>query len=261
MNNACYIISSVNLRYEDLIQLLTSIIKYQPFSISLCLQKYTDLEIKNIKKLLEDNKIKYYLDIQEQYIGANLAKINALKNCIEDHDYFINLDDDMTLCYKTSYTPIFEFLDQNKGIGLVSGNWRKSLKMINDTIKLKDKPFKKQNIVYTGGGLVYRKNIARLILDKCTQDYLMDDVEWSINCYINGYENYRYLNSFLEHRVCSKNGRITIYKGQKKVFNNELYFNLRKMQKDVGYESYCIPMDKDLTEYAHKLHKENKKIK
>lgn len=254
---ACYIISTVDLRRDDLMQLLKSIVKYQPHDVALCLQKYTQRDVNQIEEILKP--VGCTCIVLDEYVGANIAKIQALGSVVDNYDFYINLDDDMEMTDKTNYAPIFAKLANDKSMALISGNWRKTKKQIDKIEKYADKPFVKQKIVYTGGGLVYRNDIAHIILENCTKDYLMDDVEWSVTCYVRGYDNGRYLNSFAEHRVCTKNGRATLYKGTTKVANNSLYFNFREQKKDVGYESYCIPIDGDLTDIAHEMHKQNKK--
>lgn len=247
-----FIIPSMYTRFVPLMQLLNSIKKYFPqYHIVGCLQMFQKEEVEILKQVPNSTWI-----VSDELLGTSTPRILCIKKALElGYKYFINLDDDMTLCEKTHYEPIIEFLKENPNAGLVSGNWRKSFKMLEKVTPSDE--FVSQKIVYTAGGLCYRDDVAKLMLD-LDFDTICDNTEWSVRSYTNGYDNYRYLGSLCEHKICQKDGR-------------NLYLKLRN--RDVRLcderfvtmipskikDEWLIPLDKDLTQFAHEEHRRNKK--
>lgn len=247
-----FIIPSMYTRFEPLMQLLDDIQKYYPnYLIIGCLQKFKPEEVETLKKIPNSHWI-----VSDELLGTSTPRILAIKKGLEmGVDVFINLDDDMSLCDKTKYEPIINFIKNNKGVGLVSGNWRKSFNMIDKIQDIKDE-FVKQKIVYTGGGLLYNREIAKLMIE-LEGNTICDNTDWSVTSYINGYENFRYLGSFAEHRICQKDGR-NLYLKENPNYRlcDARYVTMKKEKNNRGW---LIPLDKDLTPFAHELHKKNKK--
>lgn len=251
-NEVTFIVPSMFTRFKPLILLLNSIRKYFPqYHLIGCLQQFKDEEVEALKGFPNTTWI-----VSDKLLGTSTPRILCIKKGLEmGFKYFINLDDDMTLCEKTHYEPIIEFLKNNPNAGLVSGNWRKAFSMI-EKLEPTDK-FVSQKIVYTGGGLCYRDDVAKLMLD-LDFDTICDNTEWSVRSYVNGYDNYRYLGSLCEHKICQKDGRNLYLKLKNRNVRlcDERYVN---MVKSKIKDEWLIPLDKDLTKEAHEEHKRNKK--
>ena len=171
---------------------------------------------------------------------------------------YINLDDDMELCEHTNYDKAIERASW-KSTGLISTNWARTKKQLEIKAgKLKD-VFVKQNLVYPGGGMVYREEIAKLMraLPSIPQTF---DHAWALTAYINGYINYRYLGSVALHCSLSKGGMNTYLTENPVALMMEQYINFRRTIKQSGNgHDVCIPLDPDLRPEAHFAHKMNKK--
>lgn len=219
---------------------------------------YSDEEKAEMSEWLAKNSPESKIIYLDKMIGPHSSRMAAHKAFYSD--IWVNLDDDMLFTSKTDYRPIVERLVSDKSVGFISGNWAKTEKQALSK-KTKDE-FLKQNIVYTGGGLCYRSNVADFMRDEVPdRPYLFDDVEWALQAYIRGYTNYRYLGSVTVHRVCTVGGRRNWVRLGSKYPPDETMFNLRKSKPFYNNpdNDYCICMSSDLTEKAHQLHKKNKK--
>lgn len=245
-----FVIVSVSDRVEQLNGLIESIMnqdKFKDYEISLCYQDY----------LGNQDKIKYRnrysnIFIVPQKLGCNGARIFLLQKI--NYDIYINLDDDMLLVNETNYDRAIKKALKNS-TGFVLTNWARSEKILeNKKPKMCDK-FVKQIMIYQGGGMVYSNKIAELIRKLPIEKTRFDDI-WCLTAYINGYTNYRYLGSLALHFVCSKGGMRLFMDEEKPKLACENYINYR-ISKKVG--RIHIPLDSDLKEVAHKLHKDNLK--
>ena len=189
----------------------------------------------------------------DELLGAHSAKIIALNSV--NSDIWCSLDDDMFATSKTNYDRMAEILLNEKKIGFLSGNWAKTYKQASEK-KLSDE-LVKQKLVYTGGGLMFRDDVAQIVRSIPNRPYLFDDCLWSMYAYINGYDNYRYRGNVSVHQICTKGGRrtwISQTKAENRILPPEKLLRVRK-SKDI--EGYYICSDKDLTELANRLHDEN----
>jgi len=172
--------------------------------------------------------------------------------------YCIN-DDDAVMMDKVNYNTPIQFLLNNKDSGMISTNWvRVNTKKMMARKRYEDK-FLKQNLVNTGGGLLFRHDVADKILEKPIKAYLYDDIQLSLNSYISGYKNYRYLGSIIEHNAVMNGGIKTLYKEQEMCLLDGRLVNMKPTTQiyDHVNNNYHMPTSSNLTEKAHKLHKQN----
>lgn len=250
-----FIIASTADRKDGLCRLIISLTPFinSGWKISAVCQGYSEKDIKDIKALIGNNGKVFTVD---NLIGAHSAKMIALNN--SQSDVWCSLDDDMFAISKTDYDKIADVIFNNKSIGFISGNWARSLKQAeNKDIKDELVP---QKLVFTGGGLLFRNDVADIIRNIPNEQYLFDDCLWAMYAYINGYNNYRYRGSIAVHQICSKGGRRTWMEKSKseRILPPEKYLRVRKGSSEDGYNQYLICNDSDLTELAHQLHKNTK---
>jgi hypothetical protein len=196
----------------------------------------------------------------DDYIGAGSAKIMGLQHTRSG--IWCSLDDDMLCLERTNYDEMAHILVSRNDIGILVSNWAKTeelcyKKQIRDEII-------RQHIVYTGGGLMFRGDVAELLLTKCEdKEWLFDDVQWSMTCYVNGYVNGRYLGSVAKHSVCSVGGRKEWVRQKHRELPDFSLINIRRAFNDkVQAEHdncYCICLSSDLTDKSHELHKLNRR--
>lgn len=253
-----FVIATIYDRLEGLKTILSSIFKFYPeWDIVVVAQGYKDEQKKELELFTQNKNVnKIYKD---ELIGAHSAKVLALEKF--DSDIYCSLDDDMEITEKTNYNAIVEKLINDKQSGIITSNWVKSSSMYEK--KETKNEFVRSRLVFTGGGLLFRKDVAEIIKSIPNEQYLFDDCLWAMYSYINGYDNYRYQGSVSIHRVCTKGGRRTwIDKGGKKVLPPKEYLNVRKGKgSENGYNEYLICVDSDLTSYSKFLHETNKKYK
>ena len=221
-------------------------------------QGYNEEQKQDMAAFLKDKPcdIFYFSD----YIGAHSAKVYGLENV--KSDIWCSLDDDMEIIEKTDYEAVAETLDKEKSYGFISCNWARTMALADK--KVAENKYIKQKLVYTGGGLLFRDDIAEIIRGIPNRDYLFDDCLWAMYAYINGYENYRFMGSVTVHRICTKGGRRAwIGLEANRALPPCDLLNARKCKdvKSFGENnSYFICLDKDLTQKARELHKVNKKV-
>lgn len=246
-----FIIASTGDRAEGLERLLISL---TPFflngwkAVCVC-QKYSEEDILKISDIL--GRCGRIIN-KSELVGAHSAKLIALN--LVSSDIWCSLDDDMfALPDVTDYEKIANILIENRHIGFVSGNWAKTAKMaMAKTVIDKLIP---QKLVFTGGGLLFRDDVADIIRNIPNEQYLFDDCLWAMYAYINGYSNYRYQGSVAVHQICTTGGRkswLKVVHKNNRVLPPAEYLSVRP-SKDA--DGYYICNDKDLTSLAHELHK------
>lgn len=191
-----------------------------------------------------------------------IARTNILKKYRAD--IWCNADDDMEWTEHTHIQPILDKLNLSS-TGMISANWaRAESLMAKKVAKLEDK-FIKQPIVFTGGGMFFRNELAQLLLKDEIVPWFADDFHMALTAYLNGYDNYRYLGSLALHRIQTKGGLLTIFQQDNTLVHPDpRYVRLHPcapMYKDAPNNNYFYPMSKDLTEAAHELHNQNKETK
>ena len=258
-----FVVASTGDRFESIMLLLKSLDFYllNGWNIIVVGQKYKEDDINEIKRFLSRyNGQNVFLNFPD-YLGAHSAKVYALNNY--KSDIWCSIDDDMEIVDGlTNYGRIVAWLERDKSIGFISGNWARTRDL---ALKkgIKDELIR-QKLVYTGGGLLFRDDVAEIVRNIPNDEYLFDDCLWAVYAYINGYENYRYRGSVVIHKICAKGGRRTWLAAttNKKRLPPENILKVRRGNTNkIGYDEYLICLDKDVTEYAKELHLKNAKRK
>lgn len=255
-----FLICSLAGRIDDLLSLISTLRIYRDWHVCLILQKYPKHESNVISMCLDmafpNRNIVFNSD---EMTGPHLARMIGMDNF--DSDVWCILDDDMcAINGMTNYDKMAEIVWDRKDIGLLSANWRKSRNMLNK-VQVRDELIK-QNIVYTGGGMMLRADCAEIIKSIPRVQYLFDNPLWSIYLYVNGYSNYRYMGSVAIHKVCGKGGRrkwINENNSFKRLPPEEWIRTRKGKGKDGGFDEYLICDSSDITKLAHEMHRENKK--
>lgn len=254
-----FLICSLHGRLQNLIKLLTSLKEYTDWHIYISLQMYPKEEeavIYEHCRTLFDDRFRLYS--MQRMTGPHLSRCRIFDEV--NSDIWCILDDDMwAIKGVTDYDKMANILYEKENIGLLSSNWRRTENMLKKVI-LQDK-LVKQNIVYTGGGMMLRQDLANIIMNIPRVQYLFDNPLWSIYSYVNGYDNYRYLGSAAVHEICTKGGRRKWIKENdcSKALPPAEWIITRKGKGEKGsFDEYLICEQKDITEMAHNLHKENK---
>lgn len=221
--------------------------------IALMTQNYSTSELKSIK--LKDATSSIDVISSNERIPPYIAK-STLLNAFPS-DVYCCLDDDCVLLETVNYESPLSFIMQ-KDVGIVSCNWiRFNTPKMMSKKNIKDE-YKKQKIVFTGGGMLFSKKVAEVIINKPKINWLFDDVQFSIDSYTAGFLNYRYLGSVIEHNIVTKGGIKTLFNQTQMTVNDPKYISLNKSKDQYEYEnSYYMPRDSALTDYSNNLHKKN----
>jgi len=221
--------------------------------IALMTQGYSSEEINELK--LRDVGYCINMISSDVRVPPYIAKSTLIEN--NPSDIYCCLDDDCVLLDTVDYETPIEFVMQ-RNVGIVSCNWVRfnTDKMLSH--KKISNEYKKQKIVFTGGGMLFSKKVADVITNKPKINWLFDDVQFSIDSYTAGFVNYRYLGSVIEHNVITKGGIKTLFNEMQMTLNDTKYIDLKSGPAKYNFKnSYYMPRDSALTEYSHKLHKEN----
>lgn len=241
----------VDNRKELLHDCLASLVHLRGWRLVLVGQEFSDERKQEILNLVPSSSILIWYD---KKIGMHNAKRIALQE-IESiaSDYVVaSIDDDMKFLPITNFDAMGQ-LAQAKGVGIVSGNWVRSEKML---MSKKIKPeIVKQHIVYTAGGMIFNSSIARKIIELGQQDYWCDNTEWSLVSYLNGYQNMRYLGSLAIHRILSAGGRKSWVNNSDVKLPHSEYISLKKDAKG----GYHIPSGTEITSFAKGIHVNKRK--
>lgn len=255
-----FLICSLAGRLSSLMRLITTLQGYSDWNVDLVLQRYPVTE----KAIVEEHLRKFFPNRHSIYVsnemsGPHLARCIALD--AHDSDVWCILDDDMFAVEgMTYYDKMADILLNDKGIGLLSSNWRKTAGML-EKVSLADKTLK-QNIVYTGGGMMMRQDVADIIKAIPRVQYLFDNPLWSVYAYVNGYNNFRYQGSAAVHEICTKGGRRKWISENtlKKALPPSEWMRVRRGKGQAGgFDEYLICDSSDITEEAHELHRRNAK--
>ena len=189
----------------------------------------------------------------EKRIGPHIAKCNGLDQIdFRFPSVICSVDDDMEFIAQTNIDQCVAKAMQY-GVGLVSAGWVHHESLLNKRKTVDE--FVKQKIVYTGGGMFFSSATAKIIKNMQKLPYFSDNAMWSLTCYLEGLENYRYRGSLTIHRVCRKGGRKAwVLLGDKALPPKE-YLHIDE-SKDA--EKFKIPVDKGITDAANKLHKQRR---
>lgn len=259
-----FLIATVQDRTEGLQKLLLSSQMYRKtWAYVIVAQSYTDEDIHWLNTLVHDLGLDANIIYVENGIGPGRAKrlgISRFKS-----DIWVSLDDDMEMIpQKTDYESMAKILMSRPEIGFISANWAKTEVQANKK-ELSDK-LVKQAIVYTGGGMMFRGDVAETLLEVMPDEpWLFDNVAWSLAIYTSGYENYRYLGSVAVHRICTKGGRKRWVSQGTRVLPDRSLINVRPAfnnarEMEIG-NCWCICSSSDLTDKAKELHKRNMEVR
>lgn len=250
-----FLIASTGDRLEGLITLLNSLNGHFLKGWKACVicQAYSLEDQPTVIDAVGNNGTVFFLP---ELVGAHSAKVYGLTHV--HSDVWCSLDDDMYAIDKTNYDPVAKILDDNRYIGFVSCNWART-----PELALKKEPddcLVKQKLTFTGGGMLFRDDVAEIIRHIPNEQYEFDDCLWAMYAYVAGYINYRYFGSVAIHRICTKGGRRTWIKmHDDRVLPPPELLRVRRGKDAKGYNQYLICTDSDLTELSHQKHRENKK--
>lgn len=251
-----FVIISVSDRINELNGLVKTILsseytKEKGYRIVLMYQDYL-----GNKDLIENKDQFDRIVVADQKLGCHGARVELLKRI--KADVYINLDDDMVLGRETNYPPAIEKCLE-KDIGFVLTNWGRNRAEIEKKKPKVKHEFKKQIMLYQGGGMIYSEKIAKLMRELEPIKTTFDNA-WAITSYVNGYTNLRYQGSLTEHRILGAGGMQSFMaENVARLMNTDLLdFKRAKIQRGNGLD-ILIPLDKDVKKKAHDLHKQNKK--
>jgi hypothetical protein len=190
--------------------------------------------------------------------GARVLLLRELDGA--GYDAYVNLDDDMELCGHTDYEPAVAFSGY-PGIGFVMTNWAKTMPLLEKKVPamLRHRAsgmgrFKRQIMLYNGGGMVYRDRVADLMrqLEPVKTAF---DCAWPITSYVNGFENYRDQGSLAVHKVCGTGGMNAFMAATKlHVMCEEWLEFLPAKKQDGSCTSVLIPLDAQVKQAAKEAH-------
>ena len=244
-------------RFSMLLKLIESINLYlKDFKLILVAQGYNE-EVSNY--LSTQIKVDYKIIMLPKLVGMHNSKMIGLEYIDKEcKDYLVcSSDDDMVFTNKTTFTKSINKL-QESNTGMVSLGWVRHINALSK-YKVVDE-FVKQNIIYTGGGLLFTNKLTQILLQEPRKEYICDNTLWSILSYTNGYNNYRYRGSCTIHNICSVGGRRSWIDGGKTELGRTdlVEFKKSKLSKPNKLD-YLIPDSSCITELGHQLHKQNKK--
>lgn len=254
-----FVIISVSARVKELNDLLESIISYEKFNdFDICIM-FQDPE--NVS-----NKIKYrdritHLFIRPELLGCHGARVYLLRDIEQfDYDVFVNLDDDMLLIEQTNYNSPIRKVTVEKDCGFVITNWGRNEKLTLAKIPRMREEYKPQILVYQGGGMVYNRNVAKIMrgLEPIKATF---DTEWPLTAYLRGYKNYRYMGSLAIHMIRSGGGMSLFNSTNPETTTLKQFVMYRRSKKQRGNgRNILIPLDRDVLPAAKKLHNQNNAI-
>ena len=254
-----FVIATVGSRYDGLCVLLKSLERYYRLGwrVGICMQCYKKEDVNSVRNLLSSMNADFTIFEYAEMIGAHPAKVSVMKGL--QSDIWCSLDDDMEIISQTDYESMANTLLKDKSIGFLSGNWART-KELSKKKKIQN-TYVSQPIVYTGGGLMFRDDIAKRILNIPNEQYLFDDCLWAGYVYADGYSNFRYLGSVAIHNICTVGGRrqwLNENKAQKPL-PPEWMFKVRRGTGQKGtMNEFLICSKDDLTDFAKEQHKTNK---
>ena len=257
MRNKYILIASTNDRFDMLKDCLNSINEYvKGWDVIIVGQEYSSKEVESIQELI--SKSSMVLSLKKK-IGMHNAKMVGLEHIKKLSDSYVvcSSDDDMVFTEKTKFEEaLIKLSDEN--VGFVSLGWVKHRNQL-ESYKMVD-AFVKQDIVYTGGGMLFTDKLTEILLNEPRLEYICDNSLWSVLSYINGYKNYRYRGSCTIHNICQLGGRRTWLKIGNKVLGREDLIDYKKSAyTDKNPNDYLIPSSKDISSFAKELHTINLK--
>lgn len=218
-------------------------------------QEYSDKDASYVKSQLP-NGVVIVLDKRCGPHNAKLVGLRYIHGQGEDNFIVCSIDDDMEFIEQTNLQPCVDKV-QEQETGFVSAGWVKHENHLGRWDLVSE--FIKQPIVYTGGGMVFDRKTAEIVLRIPDGDYFCDNSEWSLAVYLQGFTNYRYRGSLTIHRICRTGGRKGwVGLGKKKV-PDQRYLQIKQGKQTNSMNNFLVGSSSDLTEEAHSIHKENER--
>lgn len=178
---------------------------------------------------------------------------------VADTDAIVVMDDDFVFIDGLDWATAAKLTTFPKlGVGAVSCGWAKSPSHLKN---IRYEPtFERQDLVFIGGGLIFGKAAMTAIRQKPVIPWLLDDCAFSLDCFVSGLLNFRWLGSRVIHKVGSPDGILHLDKVDANMhMMPESLVRRRKTAEKSGkwakdeYGCY-VPNDSDLTDEAKFLH-------
>lgn len=242
------LLAAVDDRRELLSDCLASLRVFDPsWTLVMVGQKFSQERKLEIEKSVSEGSIFLWQDEAVGMHNAKLIGLSKIRSLSKNH-VVASVDDDMIFLPHSNFDRMAEIASMYK-MGLISGNWVRSKKSLPKKIlKMKDEA-KKQAIVYTAGGMVFREWITEEIINLGVNNFWCDNTEWSMASYLAGYHNARYLGSMAVHKILSQGGRKSYVESVQRKLPNPRFVNVRPA-KVSGFDGYHIPCSSDITSEA-----------
>lgn len=175
----------------------------------------------------------------------------------------LNLDDDITILPETTYEPCVAAL-ANEDLGIVHATAAATPQKVRDAMaKNAGRGLEPRIIVWTGGGMLVRGDLASLIIKHPDKRYFDDNAEWSLISYTNGYMNAEHFGCWAAHAAGKPRGIVDFYRSKaRKVPVDPSLATTRQraptgaMAEGCDVTTWVWPLrDSDVTERAHAMHK------
>jgi Glycosyl transferase family 2 len=254
-----FLIATVADRMPMLRRALETLAAHVPgWQLVLVTQGLSDADIAEVEALAPGVVLRRHTE----RLGMHNARLDGLR-CIEElaggAPYVVcSADDDEEFLPETNLDPCVAKAWE-RGVGLVSSGWIPSEghRRIRPVVDV----FVKQNIVYTGGGLVFSSPVARILRAIPEGRYFSDNMEWALAVYLAGYDNFRYRGSLAIHRACSTGGRKAWVTAEERQVSDPRYITTRPGAASNRRKSnHLIGTSADLTPAAHELHRRNRAL-
>jgi len=256
------IVATTGDRPKLLFACLKSLLQYMPeYPIIVVAQEVPSIVVSTLKRLKRNNP-EWSIEFlwHEKKIGPHSAKVSVLEK-YPDTELWVSMDDDMEVLPETDYKTPLEYV-LTESVGIVSCNWVQTETMIAKKKSKMEEAYKPQKLIYTGGGFIFAKKIADLIVKLPDLPYVFDDCLWAAVAYAEGYLNYRYMGSVCIHRICSKGGRRSFLMREDSALPPEglLIMNpCKKQTYPYKTSNYYMPRANEIHADAEAKHAINKK--
>lgn len=254
MNRQTFVIISVGERVPALNALVDSILqfpRFQAFDLNLMFTGNQE----QLARVRNRDRFRNVF-VNPERTGCHAARVDLLRRI--RYGLYVNLDDDMVLTRHTNYDRALAKVCE-RPTGFVLTNWARTEAQVERKAPKLRPEFVKQALVYQGGGMAYRDEVADLMraLPMVKQTF---DHAWPLTAYVNGYTNYRDLSSLAVHRIMGKGGMSAFMDSNppQLLMREYVTFRWAKRRRGNGHD-VLIPLDQDLTPLAHAHHKANKR--
>jgi hypothetical protein len=196
--------------------------------------------------------------------GCHAARVLLLREAHKrGYDGYVNMDDDMEVTEHTDYEPAL-VKAQERGCGFVMTNWARTRKLLDAKVPAmldarRGKRFYSQVMLYNGGGMVYGRQVADIIVALPPIPTAFD-CAWPLSVYLKGLQSYRDQGSLAIHKVCGTGGmRVFMEATPLHVMGSEWLNFTPASRQDGSCLGVRIPLDKDIKPEARDKHKAARK--